>query len=101
MGFYLRGWTMPVDMLSFRLTEEFLVPYQTRRVDWGFTDSAGNSLGEITFLKNYSRLKPDGTKEKWWEVCRRVVEGMFSIQKDHAKTNRLPWSDRKAQASAQ
>jgi ribonucleoside-triphosphate reductase len=93
---------MPVvDMLSFRLTEEFLVPYQTRRVDWGFTDSAGNSLGEITFLKNYSRLKPDGTKEKWWEVCRRVVEGMFSIQKDHAKTNRLPWSDRKAQASAQ
>ena len=67
---------------------------------WGYTDAAGNSVGEITFLRTYSRLKEDGTKETWAEVCERVINGMYSLQKDHAKTNRLPWNDAKAQASA-
>jgi ribonucleoside-triphosphate reductase len=30
-----------------------------------------------------------------------VIEGMFSIQKDHCKVNRLPWNDHKAQRTAQ
>ncbi len=89
------------DGLSFKLTEEFLEPYRTRDVDWGYQDAAGNSLGEITFLRTYSRVKPDGSKERWWEVCARVIEGMMSIQKDHALTNRLPWNARKAHATAQ
>lgn len=87
--------------LSFHLTPAFVEPYKTSRPDWGYTDAAGNSMGEITFLRTYSRLKEDGTKERWWEVCERVINGMFSIQKDYAKANRLPWSDRKAQATAQ
>lgn len=89
------------DYLSFRLSDEFISTYMKRKVDWGYTDAAGNSLGEITFLRTYSRLKDDGGKERWHEVCRRVIEGMFSIQKDHCKTNRLPWNDHKAQRSAQ
>ncbi len=88
-------------MLSFTLSESFVDTYRGRPVDWGFTDAGGNSLGEITFLRTYSRLKADGSKERWREVCQRVIEGMFSIQKDYAKANRLPWSDRKAQATAQ
>lgn len=87
--------------LSFHLSEDFLEPYKARKVDWGYQDAAGNSVGEITFLRTYSRLLEDGTKERWWQVCRRVIEGMFSIQKDHVKGNRLPWNDRKAQATAQ
>jgi adenosylcobalamin-dependent ribonucleoside-triphosphate reductase len=58
-------------------------------------------LGEITFIRTYSRVKEDGTKERWHEVCRRVIEGMYSVQKNHAKDNRLPWNDNKAQKSAQ
>lgn len=88
-------------MFSFKLSEDFLDGFKSRAVDWGYKDAAGNSLGEITFVRTYSRLKEDGTKERWWEVCRRVIEGMYSIQKDHAKTNRLPWNDHKAQRSAQ
>jgi adenosylcobalamin-dependent ribonucleoside-triphosphate reductase len=57
-------------------------------------------VGEITFLRTYSRLKEDGTKETWVDVCQRVINGMYSLQKDHAKQNRLPWNDSKAQASA-
>jgi adenosylcobalamin-dependent ribonucleoside-triphosphate reductase len=45
-------------------------------------------------------LKEDGTKETWSDVCERVINGMYSLQKDHAKANRLPWSDAKAAASA-
>src|SRR5690606_10201755 len=41
-----------------------------------------------------------GTKERWHETCRRVIEGMFSIQKDWCKQNRTPWNDHKAQAAA-
>lgn len=87
--------------ISFHLTEEFVDAYKDKKVPWGYTDAAGNSVGEITFLRTYSRIKNDGTKERWWEVCRRVVEGMYSLQKDHCKTNRLPWNDNKAQRSAQ
>jgi ribonucleoside-triphosphate reductase len=86
--------------LSFHLAEDFLKDYRAKQVPWGYKDAAGNSVGEITFLRTYSRLKADGTKETWTDVCQRVIEGMYSLQKDHAKTNRLPWNDAKAQSSA-
>ena len=87
-------------MLSFKLAEDFVSTYSDKKVPWGYSDAGGNSLGEITFLRTYSRKKPDGTKETWAEVCERVINGMYSIQKDHCKTNRLPWNENKAQASA-
>ena len=86
--------------LSFRLAEDFISGYKGKKVPWGYTDAGGNAVGEITFLRTYSRLKEDGTKETWVEVCERVINGMYSLQKDHAKSNRLPWNDAKAQSSA-
>ena len=86
--------------LSFKLSDEYVNAYQEKKVPWGYKDAGGNAVGEITFLRTYSRLKEDGTKETWVDVCRRVIEGMYSIQKDWCKTNRLPWNDVKAQASA-
>ena len=86
--------------LSFHLADEFISGYKEKKVPWGYKDAAGNSVGEITFLRTYSRLKEDGTKETWVDVCERVINGMYSLQKDHAKSNRLPWNDAKAQASA-
>ena len=88
-------------MFSFKLADAFVSAYRDRPVPWGYTDVAGNSVGEITFLRTYSRLLPDGRKETWPEVCERVINGMFSLQKDHAKANRLPWSDVKAQRTAE
>ena len=86
--------------LSFKLSDDFITGFQDKKVPWGYQDAGGNSVGEITFLRTYSRLKEDGTKETWVDVCRRVIEGMYSIQKDWCKNNRLPWNDTKAQASA-
>ena len=88
-------------MFSFRLTDDFINSYKDKEVPFGFRDAGNNALGEITFIRTYSRKKEDGTKEKWHEVCERVINGMYSIQKDHCKQHRLPWNDRKAHASAQ
>ena len=89
------------DVFSFRLLDEFVNKYKNVEPPFGFQDAGGNSLGEITFIRTYSRVKEDGTKERWHEVCKRVIEGMYSVQKNHAKENRLPWNDNKAQKSAQ
>jgi len=86
--------------LSFKLANEFVDGYRAKPVPWGYKDAAGNSVGEVTFLRTYSRLKEDGTKETWVDVCERIVNGMYSLQKDHCKSSRLPWNDSKAQASA-
>lgn len=90
-----------MSFLSFKLNDSFVEQYKDLEVPFGFKDAGGNSLGEITFIRTYSRKKEDGSKERWWEVCRRVIEGMYSIQKDWAKNHVLPWNDNKAQKSAQ
>jgi len=87
-------------VFSFKIGEEFVESYRSKKAPFGYRDAAGNSVGEITFLRTYSRIKEDGTKETWVDVCERVINGMYSLQKDHCKTNRLPWNDSKAQASA-
>lgn len=89
------------DVFSFRLLEDFVNKYNNVPAPFGFSDAGSNSLGEVTFIRTYSRVKENGTKERWYEVCRRVIEGMYSVQKNHAKDNRLPWNDNKAQKSAQ
>ena len=89
------------DVFSFRLSDDFVTKYAETEPPFGFKDAGLNSLGEITFIRTYSRVKEDGTKERWHEVCKRVIEGMYSVQKNHAKENRLPWNDYKAQKSAQ
>jgi adenosylcobalamin-dependent ribonucleoside-triphosphate reductase len=89
-----------VSLFSFKLTEDFVSSYKDKKAPFGYRDAGGNSVGEITFLRTYSRKKEDGTKETWAEVCERVTNGTYSLQKDYAKSQRLPWNDSKAQSSA-
>ncbi len=89
-----------MSFFSFKLSDDYVQGYKEKKAPFGYTDAAGNSVGEITFLRTYSRLKEDGQKENWAEVCERVINGMYSIQKDHCKSQRLPWNDSRAQASA-
>jgi len=83
-------------MLSFNLEDAFVATYKDIVPDFGF-----NGLGMLTYMRTYSRLKPDGTKEEWYETVRRVVEGCYSLQKDHIDHNELGWNQKKAQRSAQ
>ena len=88
------------EHLSYHLPQDFLVDYEGRPVPFGFNIGGGNTLGELTFIDKYSRKKADGTKETWAEVCARVVEGMYSVVKDHCARQRTPWTDEHADEDA-
>jgi adenosylcobalamin-dependent ribonucleoside-triphosphate reductase len=66
---------------TFELDEDFLVPYRVRPVRWGY-----GPISWVTYKRTYSR---DG--EQWWQTCRRVVEGMFTVWRHHCLEQRLPW----------
>lgn len=87
--------------MDFKLSDDFVDTYRTKTVPWGYEDGAGNALGEITYLRTYSRKDPaTGVKETWADTCRRVIEGMFTIQKRHCRQNHIEWKNDKAQRTA-
>lgn len=83
-------------MQKFKLSDSFLAQYETRTPPFGF-----KGLGELVYVRTYSRLKENGVQEVWWETVRRVVEGTYNMQKKWIIEHDLGWSDRKAQRSAQ
>lgn len=87
--------------LSFRLSDEYISQYDGQTPPWGFPIGGGNTLGELTWLTKYSRTKANGQKETWTEGCRRVVEGTYSILRDHCLQHRTPWNAPKAQRAAE
>jgi adenosylcobalamin-dependent ribonucleoside-triphosphate reductase len=89
------------DYLSFRLKDSFIDGYRKSKPRFGFPAGAGNTLGEYAWISKYSRKKPDGTRERFYEGLERVISGMYSIQKSHAIASRIPWNETQAHVSAQ
>ena len=79
----------------FQLTEAFLIKYKNKKPNW-------TSLGELVYYRTYSRyIEKENKNETWYDTIKRVVEGVFNIQKEHCEKLRLPWKPYKAQKSAQ
>jgi ribonucleoside-triphosphate reductase len=74
----------------FVLDRQFLDGFRNRPVSWGFGD-----LSWSTYMRTYSR---DG--EVWWQTCRRVVEGYFTVQRIHCLDQGIPWDRARADQSA-
>ena len=79
-----------------------------RVFDAGVKEIAVLSTSSRTHITNgfpshntYSRIKDDGTNEKWFECVRRVVEGTYKMQERHIKLHDLGWNESRAQKSAQ
>ena len=86
------------NVRRFRLSEVFIDQYREKEVPWG-------PLGYITYKRTYARRLDEfepGAKgtEEWYQTCRRVIEGMFTIQKKHVAALGLEWFDTKAQRTA-
>ena len=86
------------NIRRFKLSDAFIEPYKTRQVPWG-------PVGYVTFKRTYARrlneFNPEATgTEEWWGTCRRVIEGMFNMQKTHVYSLGLEWNDNKAQRTA-
>ena len=83
-----------VAVPCFNLSETFIKKYKNKQPEWG-------PIGYFSFKRTYAReIDNENRTEEYWEACRRVVEGTFSIQKNHCKRNHLPWDEKKAQRSA-
>ena len=89
---------MRTHIRRFKLSDTFIDQYKDREVPWG-------PLGYVTFKRTYARRLNEfdenatGTEE-WYHTCRRVIEGMFEMQKQHVYRLGLEWNDNKAQKTA-
>ena len=86
------------NIRKFKLSDTFIEQYTDKEVPWG-------PLGYVTFKRTYSRrlseFDPDVEgSEEWFQTCRRVIEGMFNMQKQHVFQLGLEWNDNKAQKTA-
>jgi len=79
----------------FDLPNDFIDQYKDKQPGWG-------GLAYFVFKRTYARsIADNGCTEEYWQTCQRVVEGTFSIQKNHCSKNYLFWDDAKAQRMAQ
>ena len=78
------------------ITEKFIEKYKKKKPKFGF-----NGLGELVYYRTYSRLKPDGKNEEWFETIQRVVELIYKLQKKHIESYNLGWIESKARKSAE
>ncbi|MHA1338376.1 MAG: ribonucleoside-triphosphate reductase, adenosylcobalamin-dependent [Promethearchaeota archaeon] len=79
---------------KFVLPEEFIDKYRWKQPAWG-------PLGYITYKRTYARkIENENRTEEFFETVKRVVEGCYSLQKEHALKLGLPWDEEKALASA-
>ena len=83
-------------MEKFTLSENFINKFKRKKPPFGF-----NGLGELVYMRTYSRIKEDGKNERWWETVQRVVEGTYSMQKNWIESHQLGWNAWQAQKSAQ
>ena len=56
------------------LKKSFVESYLNKQAPWGF-----NGMGEIVFLRTYSRKKDNGMNETWVETLERVINGAQEI----------------------
>lgn len=62
------------------LDQSFVDSYSQKQAPWGF-----NGMGEIVFLRTYSRKKENGDNETWTETLQRVVNGAHEIGVEYTK----------------
>ena len=82
--------------MLFKLSDSFVDKYKNIKPPFGF-----NGLGELVYMRTYSRVKSDGMNEQWFETVRRVVEGTYTMQKHWIDEHQLGWNNWRAQRSAQ
>ena len=65
-------------MEKFKLSEGFINKYKRKRPPFGF-----NGLGELVYMRTYSRIKDNGKNERWWETVQRVVAVSYTHLRAH------------------
>ena len=59
-----------------------------------------NGLGELVYMRTYSRIKEDGKNEKWWETIQKSRRGnLLYAKKSWIDSHQLGWNPWQAQKS--
>ncbi len=77
----------------FELSSETVDSIKSRKPKFGH-----DGLGEVVYLRTYSRKLPNGAPEGWYNTIVRVVNGVFSILKSHMLDHHLLWDEDKWRA---
>jgi len=83
-------------MSKFELNADFIERFRGVKPPFGF-----NGLGELIYLRTYSRIKSNGENETWIDTITRVVNGCYNLQKKWIDEQGLGWNSLVAQKSAQ
>ena len=59
---------------NFSLSESFIEDYVGKQPNWG-------PVGYFTYKRTYARPINENQTEEFWQTCKRVVEGVYNIQK--------------------
>ncbi|TMW63821.1 hypothetical protein Poli38472_002762 [Pythium oligandrum] len=94
-GFFRQYSSLSNSHEGFQLDPSFVASFRARQPPFGF-----NGLGELVYMRTYSRVRPDDTKERWHETVERVVNGTFSMQKRWLRHLELEWDTNEMQGEA-
>lgn len=89
---------MASQSLSFHLNSKFIAAASKRPECFGF-----QGLGKFVYNRTYSRVvdAETGKTEEWYQTVERVVNGAFSLLKDHFTSNNRSFNETKYQKQAQ
>ena len=79
-----------MEYKRFALSDKFIDGYKRKKAPFWF-----NGLGELVYMRTYSRIKDDGKNEMWWETVRRVVEGTYNNTRGLLDIFKFFWKWRK------
>ena len=75
----------PVGYRDFKLSPAFLEKYKDKPVAWGY-----GGLSYFVYKRTYAKQLADNSTEEWWQTIKRVVEGVYNVQKLHCAHLSLP-----------
>jgi ribonucleoside-triphosphate reductase (thioredoxin) len=81
--------------MLFKLHDHYVESYATKVPPFGF-----NGLGELVYMRTYSRVNEKNQKESWYQTVERVVNGTYSLQKEWMLKTGMPWDEVSAQEEA-
>ena len=84
--------TKTVVKERFTLQKSFCNELIAKKAKFGF-----GGFGEAVYYRTYSRIKSDGSQEHWADTVIRVINGVFSVRKNHYILNSLVWDEAKWQ----
>ena len=79
----------------FKLPKKYEQQLREQPINWGF-----GKYSEVIYYRTYSRRSVNNVQETFYDTIIRVVNGVFTIRKNHYVNNNIPWDEKYMQTKA-